>query len=97
MRVTLLSMLVAVVASHATAAEQVNLQQIGRMIKKQPFYTAEKPLYGLAVFGPKAETRVWLVLDKSKRDAKHYDILYADMNGNSDLTEKSERFTSKPG
>ena len=96
MRVTLLSLFVAVAASHAAAAEQVDLQQIGRMINKQPSYTAQKPLYGLAVFGPKAEMRVWLVLDKSKRDAKHYDILYADMNGNNDLTEKSERFSSKP-
>jgi hypothetical protein len=32
----------------------------------------------LAVFGPKADTRIWLVLDG--------DVLYVDRNGNGDLT-----------
>ena len=49
----------------AQAAEPPELARIERQIKRQPAYTAEKPLFGLYVFGPKAETHVWAVLDKS--------------------------------
>ena len=68
-----------------------NLAKIHRKICKEPVYVA-KPLYGLVVVGPEAATRVWLVLDKSKREATSYDVLYADLNGNGDLTESSEKF-----
>src|SRR5262249_38818786 len=43
-----------------------------------------QPRYCLLVFGPKAEHRVWLVLDG--------DSLYVDRNGNGDLTEEGKRF-----
>ncbi len=48
-------------------------------------------MYGLLVFGPEAEKRVWMVLDKSKSDATRYDVLYVNVNANGDLTEAGER------
>lgn len=36
-----------------------------------------------------------MVLDKSKADVDVYDVLYADLNGNGDLTEPSEPFKAK--
>src|SRR5437660_1658389 len=50
--------------------------------KKEPAYQSE-PRYALVVFGLKAETRVWMVLDGS--------ILYVDLNANGDLTEPDKR------
>ncbi len=77
------------------ASEIVDLNKIDRLIEKEPTYNGKEPLYGLAVFGPQAKTRIWMVLDKSKADVDVYDVLYADLNGNGDLTEAAERFTAK--
>jgi hypothetical protein len=82
-------------ALSAAAAEPAALQQIERKAPREPRYVARQPLYGLLAFGPAAQTRVWLVLDKSKPDADHYDVLYADLNGNGDLTESAERFVGQ--
>jgi hypothetical protein len=60
-----------------------DLSKIDRSIAKEPAYQS-KPRYCLLVFGLEARTRVWLVLDG--------DTLYADRNGNGDLTEPGERF-----
>jgi hypothetical protein len=67
----------------AASAHGGELTKIQRTIAKEPAYTS-KPKYCLLVFGPEAKTRVWLVLDG--------DTLYADKNGNGDLTEEGERF-----
>jgi hypothetical protein len=82
------------VAAAASAGDGVDLSKLPRRIAKEPAYAA-KPLYGMLAFGPEAQTRVWMVLDKSKADAIRYDVLYADLNGNSDLSEPSERFTGE--
>src|SRR5262249_6781113 len=68
-------------------ASALDLTKIDRTIVKEPAYKA-KPKYGLLVFGPEAKSRVWLVLDG--------DVLYADKNGNGDLTEKDERIKQAP-
>src|SRR5262249_28305053 len=60
--------------------------KIDRTLGKEPAYRA-KPKYCLAVFGPEARTRVWLVLDG--------DVLYADRNGDGDLTAKDKRISKK--
>jgi hypothetical protein len=70
------------------------LSKTDRRIGKQPQYIAEQPLYGLVVFGPEMKTRVWIVLDKSQASAVQYDVLYADVNGNSDLTDDGERIST---
>ena len=44
------------------AAGAADLSKVDRTIKKEPVYQS-KPKYCLLVFGPKADTRVWLVLD----------------------------------
>ncbi len=54
---------------------------------REPVYESETPLYCLLVFGPQAETRVWLVLDG--------DVLYIDRNGNGDLTDPGERIEAR--
>jgi hypothetical protein len=77
------------------AADAPDLTQIDRRAPKEPSYTSSRPLYGLLVCGPKAQGRVWMVLDRSKPDAEAYDVLYADLNANGDLTERGERFVGE--
>lgn len=79
----------------AGAAEPRELARIERSIKRQPEYTAEKPLFGLYAFGPEAKTRVWAVLDKSAADNDQYDVLYFDRDGDGDLTDENERIAGK--
>jgi hypothetical protein len=62
---------------------RLNLAHIDRTIGKEPQYQSS-PKYALAVFGPEAAFKVWLVLDG--------EVLYADKNGDGDLTDASERF-----
>src|SRR5262249_18356678 len=62
--------------------DTVDLTAIDRTIRKEPAYRS-KPRYALLVLGPKAETRIWLVIDGK--------TLYIDRNGNGDLTERGER------
>jgi hypothetical protein len=69
-------------------AGAADLSGLDRTLKKEPVYTG-KPGYCLAVFGPKAEQRVWLILDG--------DRLYVDRNGNGDLTEPGERVERQKG
>jgi len=75
----------------APAADLPDLSRVDRALKKEPAYACKKPLYGLAVFGPKADKKMWLVLDKSKPDAPTYDVLHIDRNGDGDLTGPGER------
>src|SRR5256885_1623280 len=65
----------------------VDLTKIDRAIAKEPVYKSKSPRYCLLVFGPEAQTRIWLVLDG--------DALYVDRNGNGDLTEEAERVAPK--
>src|SRR5262249_46072878 len=65
-----------------------------RTAPTDPAYQSKSPRYCLLVFGPKAETRVWLVLDLVSEPweadgAKN--ALYVDRNGNGDLTDPSAR------
>jgi hypothetical protein len=66
----------------AGLAPAADLAKIDRSIKKEPAYRAKQQRYCLLVFGPKADFRVWLVLDGA--------TLYVDRNGNGDLTEPGE-------
>ncbi|HET6576339.1 MAG TPA: hypothetical protein VFG68_22250 [Fimbriiglobus sp.] len=74
-------------------ADMPDLSKVDRSLKAEPVYVTEQPLYGLAVFGPKAEARVWMVLDKTKPDADSYDVLHVDLDADGDLTGKGERLT----
>jgi len=82
-------------AVSADAAELPDLAKLNRNILKEPTYNAKQPLYGLLVFGPEADKRVWIVLDKSKRDASCYDVLYVDRNADGDLTASDERLGAR--
>jgi hypothetical protein len=62
-------------------AQSADLSKIERTIKKEPAYK-DRPKYCLLVFGPEANTKVWLVLEG--------DVLYVDPNGDGDLTEKGK-------
>jgi hypothetical protein len=86
---------VATATADAQAADPPDLAKIDRRIKKEPAYTAKDPLYALYVFGPEAKTRAWAVLDKSKPDAPHYDVLHFDRNADGDLTGAGERIEGK--
>jgi len=71
---------------------EVDYAKVERRLLNEPRYNAQ-PLYALFIFDPQARFRVWAVLDKSKAELPHYDVLYLDRNGNGDLTEPGERFT----
>jgi hypothetical protein len=55
-----------------------------KRIAKEPAYTAPVQYYALLVLGADESLRVWLVADG--------DRLYADVNGDGDLTETGKRF-----
>jgi hypothetical protein len=74
-----------------------DLSKIDRRIGRQPKYVAEQPLYGMVVIGPKMKTRMWMVLDKSAPSQSQYDVVFADLNGNGDLTDDGERITTEVG
>ena len=74
----------------------VDLAKLQRQkLNSLPTFTAEKPLYALAVLGAEAKTQVWLILDKTKAEAKKYDVLWADLNGDGRFDAKGERFETK--
>jgi hypothetical protein len=72
----------------------VDFEKIERKIANEPAYVAN-PLYALFLFGPKAEARVWAVLDKSKPELDYYDTLYLDKDADGDLTDTGEKFTGQ--
>ena len=77
------------------AADGPDLEGFDRRTPKEPSYTSKRPLYGLLVFGPEAQARVWMVLDRSDPDSKPYDVLYADLDADGDLTEPAERLVGQ--
>jgi hypothetical protein len=77
----------------ALAADAVDLAKLDRQkLTALPKFTADKPLYALVVIGPQAKTQVWMILDKMKPDAKKYDVLWADLNGDGAFDARRERF-----
>jgi hypothetical protein len=79
-RWTLLPLLL---ACSSLAAAPPDLADIDRTIQQEPTYQ-KKPGYCLLVFGPRADTRVWLIQDG--------ETLYVDCNANGDLAEAGESF-----
>jgi hypothetical protein len=71
------------------------LRNISRTLVQEPTYASKQPKYCLLVFGPKAATRVWLVLDLAydplRKKPGNTESLYADLNGNGKLTDASEQ------
>jgi hypothetical protein len=86
----------ALAPSAASAGGAPDLSKVDRAIRKEPAYVAKTPLYGLAVFGPGADKRVWMVLDKSRPDSP-YDVLHIDLNADGDLTGAGERLAAQGG
>lgn len=82
-----------VLAVGVAVAPAADLTKVDRTIKKEPTYQSKSPKYGLVVFGPKAETRVWLVLDLAGEPSDpdgSKNTLYVDRNGDGDLTDPRE-------
>ena len=72
-----------VLLSGRQPAAGFDLSKIERRIVREPVYETGKPKYCLLVFGPQAQTRVWLVLDGK--------ALYADRSGKGDLAGPGKR------
>jgi hypothetical protein len=70
----------------AAAVASAEPPKFDRTIGKEPKY-AGKPAYCLLAFGAEGKGRVWLVQDG--------DTLYADANGNGDLTDPGDKFAGK--
>lgn len=83
-RVAFWILLVGILLAVTPSTIAADLSKIDRTIRKEPKYKG-KPKYALLVFGPEAQTRVWVVQDG--------ETLYVDRNGDGDLTGKDERFT----
>jgi hypothetical protein len=62
----------------AGSAAALDFDTLDRRIAREPAYQS-RPLYGLALLGPDAATRVWMALDGER--------LYVDKNCNGDLTD----------
>lgn len=71
---------------------EVDYAKVERTIAKEPAYVAV-PRYALFVLDPAGTFRTWAVVDRSAPDARFYDVLYFDLDGDGDLTESGERFT----
>jgi len=82
-------------AAQAAPSGPIDFANVSRELGKLPEFKTARPLYGLFLFGPRGETRVWAVLEKSRRDTPVYDVLHLDLNANGDLTDPGERFTGK--
>lgn len=65
----------------STHGAEVDLAKIERKILRVPTWRSDAPRFCLLVFSPRH--RVWLAVDG--------DDLYADLNGNGDLTEPDEK------
>src|SRR5262245_15127269 len=87
-----LLLLVVAFAGLAFVDELPELKTARPPLRTEPAYVAA-PLYGVALFGPRAEKAMWMVLDKSDAAAEIYDVLYLDVNGDGDLTDPAERRT----
>src|SRR5262245_7856310 len=90
------SLLVGCLSFCVSSAVADDLTKIDRSIGKEPVYQSKSPKYCLLVFGPRAETRVWLVLDlvsEPRQEDGSNNALYVDRNGNGDLTEADERIS----
>jgi hypothetical protein len=72
-----------------TWASEVDLSAIPRTIDESPDIQHDAPGYCLLVFGERAQTRAWLVVDGQS--------VYIDRNANGDLTEAGERIALTPG
>src|SRR4051812_27201321 len=86
-------------AAGVVAAPAADLARIDRTIKKEPVYLSKSPKYGLLVFGPKAETRIWIVLDLAAEPSDpdgSKSFLYVDRNGDGDLTGADEKINCTP-
>ncbi len=64
-----------------------DLKKIVLRVGKEPAYRTGKPAYCLAVFGPLAATRLWLVHDGED--------LYVDRDGDGDLTGPGEKVAAR--
>lgn len=82
MRIRVILLAMSALLACDSPAKAVDYSKIDRTIAKEPAYQ-KTPGYLLLVIGPKAQTRVWLVLDG--------EVLYVDRNANGDLTEPGER------
>lgn len=71
------------------------LKSLPRKLDQEPRYVSKNPRYCMLVFGPKAETRIWLTLDLAYdpllgKPGKT-ESLFADLNGNGKLTDDGEK------
>jgi hypothetical protein len=71
--------------------ETFDFSKVNRELVSEPAYTGT-PRYALILLGPDDRHRVWLAVDESKPGAAHYDVLYADLDGDGKLGEPGERF-----
>lgn len=70
----------------SAARAAVDYGGIDRALVQEPDYRTDMPQYALLLFGPRAELRVWTVLDG--------ETLYLDRNADGDLTAPDERFAT---
>jgi hypothetical protein len=86
-------LLMAILPALQQAPASIDYSKIERKIVKEPKYVG-KPQYALFLLDEAGDFRVWAVLDRFEAEMRLPNVLYLDLNGNGDLTEKGERFVS---
>ena len=96
------SLFVGVAAAQAPTATKeeprpIDFSAVPRTIAKAPAVSPDAR-YGLFLFGPNGEKRVWLILDRSESMGKQpgFDLLYLDRDADGDITEAGETVVAKP-
>lgn len=84
--------LVLLLALAGESTGPIDFEKVPRTIAELPELVAETPRYGLFLFGAQGDTRIWAVLDASRRGARAYDVLHLDLDADGDLTDEGERF-----
>jgi len=89
-----LAQVAAPAASQAASAPRADDWKTDRKIGKQPAWVAA-PKFARFVLDEAGAFRCWAAFDKSTPDAKFYDVLYFDRDGNGDLTDPGEKIVGK--
>jgi len=76
---------------HPRPGPRFDHTKIDRMLE-EPSYASAKPAYRFFAFGPEGKSIITMVADESKGTGTGFDVLYADLDADRDLTDPGERF-----
>lgn len=79
-------------ANTVNSKQKVNYNRINPKIKPASGRQfSDKAVYGVLLFGKKANKAIWLIADFKSKQSKTFDVLYIDKNANGIIGEAGER------